>query len=39
LFCLVAFDYSQIEMRVLAFLADDKILLSFFDAGKVKKHE
>jgi DNA polymerase I-like protein with 3'-5' exonuclease and polymerase domains len=31
---LVAFDYSQIEMRVLAHMSKDKYLLQFFQEGK-----
>ncbi|MFA6338577.1 MAG: DNA polymerase [Candidatus Paceibacterota bacterium] len=33
-FKLVAFDYSQIELRIAAFLADDKNLIEIFKSGE-----
>ncbi|MDQ5986593.1 MAG: DNA polymerase I [Syntrophus sp. SKADARSKE-3] len=33
-FCLVSADYSQIELRVLAHLSEDKTLLAFFASGE-----
>jgi DNA polymerase-1 len=33
-FSLVALDYSQIELRIAAFLSDDKELINIFKAGK-----
>jgi DNA polymerase-1 len=33
-FCLAAFDYSQIELRVAAFLSGDKKLIDIFKSGR-----
>ena len=32
-FVLAAFDYSQIEMRILTHMSQDKFLLDFFKSG------